>query len=182
MINTHMQRDRERGTQMCTDRWEHVSYLPTDVSNKMENPKPAAFKCVLQERPSLWASGGSSVWNWVPVSLPLSYALSLSLSLSLSLPSALSLSLFFPIPLAHCIGSPLCGSHHNACGHTSLSKLFISRDHPVSQTLGSRVRQTMQTHMLNITCTALIHLYVQTYTMLGRFESSCFQALYLDIE
>lgn len=75
---------------------------------------------VLQARSCFWAYVGLPVWNRVPVSHPPSHLLSLPLSPSLSL--------YFSISLTLCICSPLCGHHHNACGHTSLGKLFSGDD------------------------------------------------------
>lgn len=129
----NIQRAGGRGTAVCTDTWKHISCLPTYrwVEWDEESTAGGASVCVQQERPSFCACVGSSVWNWVPVSLPP--------TLSLSLPLSLTLSIFVSSSLAHCISIPLCGCHHNACGHTSLSRLFIMGDHQVPQTLGNRV-------------------------------------------
>lgn len=115
LIKIHIQRKTEGGK----GRWKHVRCLPADVWNKIHSQRCSSvsaageivflslcrFACVEQS-------------SSLPPSLPLALAPSLSLSLSL----------YFSISLTLCICSPLCGHHHNACGHTSLGKLFSGDD------------------------------------------------------
>lgn len=115
LIKIHIQRETEGGK----GRWKDVRCLPADVWNKIHSQRCSSvsaageivflslcrFACVEQS-------------SSLPPSLPLALAPSLSLSPSL----------YFSISLTLCICSPLCGHHHNACGHTSLGKLFSGDD------------------------------------------------------
>jgi len=125
LVSTHMQRERERESEKDSyvNRRAKMTYPQMYGMRWRIHSSQCVCSCCRRERLSEPVYARLCGIEFQCPSLPLSLSPSLSFSLSLSLFTSLSLT----ASAVHCV-APIT----IACGHTSVSKLFISADRPVA--------------------------------------------------